>query len=96
MAASRSTSAPGTSAARISASGRSGATYVGATGWSEAEALPNLATVLGGWHVEEVETARRLRQHQRRSAPEPEEGRANDEQTSRCTLASAPRPMRPR
>jgi hypothetical protein len=29
--------------------------YVEATGWTEAEALRELAALLGGWHVEEVE-----------------------------------------
>ena len=29
--------------------------YVEATGWTEAEALRDLAALLGGWHVEEVE-----------------------------------------
>jgi hypothetical protein len=29
--------------------------YVEATGWTEAEALRDLAALLGGWHVEDVE-----------------------------------------
>ena len=29
--------------------------YVEATGWTEAEALRDLAALLGGWHVEEIE-----------------------------------------
>jgi hypothetical protein len=32
--------------------------YVEATGWTEAEALRDLATLLGGWHVEEGRRAR--------------------------------------
>jgi hypothetical protein len=29
--------------------------YVQATGWTEAEALRDLAALLGGWHVEDIE-----------------------------------------